>query len=78
MKLQIFMIKKIPKLDFNHTCLAVISLDSALKEDDIYYLQVFLKDCKYIEKKVVRQIHDSLSGFCYSSDESVEEQIRAG
>ena len=73
MKLQIFIIKKIPKLDFNHTCLAVISLDSALKEDDNYYLQVFLKDCKYIEKKVVRQIHDSLSGFCYSSDESVEE-----
>ena len=73
MKLQIFMIKKILKLDFNHTCLAVISLDSALKEDDNYYLQVFLKDCKYIEKKVVKQIHDSLSGFCYSSDESVEE-----
>ena len=48
MKLQIFMIKKIPKLDFNHTFLAVISLDSALKEDDNYYLQVFLKDCKYI------------------------------
>ena len=73
MKLQIFMIKKILKLDFNHTCLAVISLDSALKEDDNYYLQVLLKECKYIEKKVVRHIHDNLSDFSYSSDESDEE-----
>ena len=37
-KLQIFTIKKIAELDFNHTCLAVISLDSALKKDDYYYL----------------------------------------
>ena len=37
-KLQIFMIKKIPKVDSSHTCLAVISLDFALKKDDIYYL----------------------------------------
>ena len=37
--------KKISKLDPNHTCLAVISLDSALKNDDNYYPQVFLKEC---------------------------------
>ena len=43
--------KKIPKVDFNHTCLAVISLNSALKKDDNYYPQVFSKECKYIEKK---------------------------
>ena len=47
--------KKIPKLGPNHTCLAVISLDSALKIDGVYYLQVFLKECKFIEKKVVRK-----------------------
>ena len=61
--------KKIPKLDSNHTSLAVIGLDSALKKDDNYYLEVFLKECKYIEKKVVRHIQDSLSDFSYSSDE---------
>ena len=65
--------KKIPKLDSNHTCLAEISLDSALKKDGNYYPQLFLKECKYIEKKVVRHIHDSLSDFSYSSDESDEE-----
>ena len=40
--------KIIPKLDFNHTCLAVTSLDSAFKNDDNFYLQVLLKEGKYI------------------------------
>ena len=52
MKLQIFYDKQIPKLNSNHTFLAVISLDFALKKDDNYHPQVFLKDCKCIEKKV--------------------------
>ena len=55
-KLQIFTIKKNPKVDSNHTCLAAISLDSALKRDGSYYPQVFLKECKYIEKKVIRHM----------------------
>ena len=55
--------KKVPKVGSNHTCLAVIALNSALKKDDNYYPQVFLKECKYIEKKVVGHIHDNLSGF---------------
>ena len=38
--------KRIPNLDSNYTCLAVISLDSALKKDDNYYPHVFLKECK--------------------------------
>ena len=58
-------------VDSNHTCLAVITLDSALKKDDNYYPQVFLKDCKYIEKRVLRHIIDNLSDF--SSDQSEEE-----
>ena len=66
--------KEIPKVDSNHTCLAVISLDPALKKDESYCPQVFLKECKHIEKKVVRHINDNLSDFSYS-DESAEEQI---
>ena len=61
-----FLGKKIPKLDSNS------SLDSALKKDDNYYLQL-LKERRYIEKKVVRHIYDNLSEFFYSSDESDEE-----
>ena len=64
--------KNIPKIDSNHTCLAVITLDSALKKDENYYPQVFLKECKYIEKKVIRYINNTLSNFS-SSDESDEE-----
>ena len=59
--------KNIPKLDSNHTCLAVISLDSALKKNDFCYPQVFLKKCKYIEKKVIRHINENLSDFSSSS-----------
>ena len=42
MKLQIC-IKKIPKVDSNHTCLVVTSLDSTVKEIAKYYPQVFLR-----------------------------------
>ena len=42
--------KEIPKVDSNHTCLAIISLDSALQNNENYYPQVFLKECKYRKK----------------------------
>ena len=64
--------KKIPKVNSNQACLAIISLDSALKKYENYYPQVCLKDYKYIEKKVVRHINDNLSDFSYS-DESHKE-----
>ena len=73
MKLQIFMIKKNSKVDSSHTCLAVISLDSALNKDENYYPHVFLKECKYIDKKVVRHIIDDLESSSDDSDDSDEE-----
>ena len=63
--------KRIPNLDSNHTCLAVIRFDFALRKDDNCYSQVFLKECKYIEKKVIRYINDNLGDFS-SSVESDE------
>ena len=45
------MVKEIPKVESNHTCLAAISLDSAVKKDENYYLEAFLKECEYIEIK---------------------------
>ena len=59
-------------MDSNHTYLAVIGLHTALKKDENYYPQVFLKECKYIEKKVITLINSNLSDFS-SSDESDEE-----
>ena len=61
--------KGILKVDSNLPCLEVVSLDSALKRDYIYYLQVLLK---YIEKKVIRHIIGNFSDSS-SSDESDEE-----
>ena len=40
--------KEISKME---SCLAVTSMDSALKKDENDYLQVFLKKCEYVEKK---------------------------
>ena len=64
-----FYAKNIPKLDSNHTCLAMISLDSALKKVQNYLRQVYLKECKYIEKKVIRHFYDNLGNFSDGSDE---------
>ena len=50
-------------MNSNHTCLAVISLESALKKYENYYPEFFLKKCKHIEKKVIRNINDNLSEF---------------
>ena len=65
--------KEIPKVDFNLTYLAVISLVSALNKDGNYYPQVFLKDCKCIKKKVIRHIIDGLHGSSNDSHDSDEE-----
>ena len=76
MKLQIFIIKRLLNQTLIINCLVVIRLDSAVKKDENYYPQVFLKECKYIGKKVVRHIHDNLSNFSSSSYESDEEQFK--
>ena len=55
----------------SHTGLVVISLDSALKKSENYHKQLFFKECKYIEKKVINHINDNLSDF--SSEEESEE-----
>ena len=64
-----FFDKKVCKVNSNHTCLAVIRLDSALKKNKNYYPQVFSKECKNIEKKVVRHITQGIDMFLNASDE---------
>ena len=56
-----FYSKEIPKVNFNHSCLATISLDSFLKKDENCHPAVSLKECKYIETKVIRLINGDLS-----------------
>ena len=64
-----FFAKEIPKVGSNHTCLVVISLDSALNRDDNFSASAFRR-YKYIERKVVRHIIDDFES---SSDDSDEE-----
>ena len=68
-KVKDFHDKEIPKVDSNHTCLVEISLDSAFKKDESNYPQVFLKECKYINKKVIRHIIEDIEIFSSDSDE---------
>ena len=70
---------EISKASSNHTCLAGISLDSALNKDGNYYPQVSLKECEYIEKekKVIRHIIDDLERSTDDFDDSDEEQIKS-
>ena len=56
-------------MDSNHTCLAVINLDSAFKKNENYFSQVFLKECKYIKKRVIRHITQDIEIFSTDSDE---------
>ena len=63
--------KETSMVDSSHTGLVVISLDSALKKSENYHTQLFFKECKYIEKKVINHINDNLSDF--SSEEESEE-----
>ena len=65
-----FQEKEIPKVDSNQTCLAVISLDYAFKKDEKQYPRRLVKECKYIEKKVIRHINDISSDFSYFPNES--------
>ena len=48
------------KAGSNYTCLAVMTIDSALKRYENYYLQVFLKEYKYVEKEMIRHITEDL------------------
>ena len=48
--------KKILKASSNHTCLTVITISLALKKEENYYLQVFLKEFKHIRKEVIKDI----------------------
>ena len=64
MKLKIFMIKEF----LSWILIILVCLDSALKKDDNYCPQVFLKECKYIKKKVIRFLTQDIDIFSSDSD----------
>ena len=71
MRLQIFIVNTKYEASSSYLCLSVILIDSVLKKDENYFLQKFLKECKYMEKekRMIRYITDD---FKFSSDDSDE------
>ena len=71
MRLQIFIVNTKYEASSSYLCLSVILIDSVLKKDENYFLQKFLKGCKYMEKekRMIRYITDY---FKFSSDDSDE------
>ena len=43
---------KIPKENVPCKCLSIIMLDSVIKANKNYYLQMLLEECKYIQEKI--------------------------
>ena len=59
----VFLDKGITKPASDCTCLAVIKIDSALKKEENHYPQAFSKECKYIQKEVIRHIIEDIEDF---------------
>ena len=47
--------KKVPEGGSNFICWPAILIDFIFKKDENYHPQVFLKECKYIEKEKVKR-----------------------
>ena len=75
MRLQIFIVNTIYEVSSNYICWSVILIHSVLKKDKIVFLQVFLKNCKYMEKekKIIRYVTNDLKFSSDDSDESDKE-----
>ena len=73
MKLQLFNDKEMLTVGSNHTCLAVMTIVSALVKAENQYPEVFLKESKYIEKEVIRHVIEYLEISSNNSDEYDKE-----
>ena len=47
----------------DYSYLEVIAIDSALKKEENFYPQVFLKEFKYTEKEVIRHVTEDIEVF---------------
>ena len=47
-----FLGNDVPKENMHYTCIACITIDSVMKMDKKYFLQVYLEECKYKIKKI--------------------------
>ena len=62
--------KQVPIVSSKHICLAVINIDSALKNDESCYPQVFLTQCNVVKSDYTyfRRLWEFLSRFWWRID----------
>ena len=48
------------KASCDYTYLAVLTINCLYKANKNYYLQIFLRECKYIETKVIKHFMDNV------------------
>ena len=63
----------VPKENMHYTCIACRTIDSVMKMDKKYFLQVYLEECKYKVKKIQMPIFINTELKSDSSDSSDSE-----
>ena len=68
--------KEVPKIDATYKCLSLIMLDSVVKVGKKYYPQVFLEECKYIERKnkMFNYINDDIEMTSSDTDDGPDSE----
>ena len=71
-----FLGNDVPKENMYYTCIACITVDSALRIDKKSHLQVYLEECKYKVKKIQmsRFINTELKSDSESSDSDLDSE----
>ena len=75
-----FQKKEISKGDCSYKCLSLIMLDSVVKVEKKYYVQVFLEECKYVKRKnkMFNYINDDLEMTSLDEDDNFQSESDNG
>ena len=78
-----FLSDEVPKENIHYTCIACITIDSAMRMEKKNYPQVYVEECKYKVKKIQMSkfINTELESMSWSESESVfelEAKLKSG
>ena len=78
-----FLSDEVPKENIHYTCIACITIDSAMRMEKKNYPQVYVEECKYKVKKIQMSkfINTELESKSWSESESdfeLEAKLKSG
>ena len=78
-----FLSDEVPKENIHYTCIACITIDSAMRMEKKNYPQVYVEECKYKVKKIQMSkfINTELESMSWSESESdfeLEAKLKSG